>query len=294
MTCLTASDLSLLETLEQKLTADLSVTALAELERELFRLRCELSRADWESFCSEFPKRRLFPILQMGALTRKRLSGSELALPQDVFDTVLASPADDLISAWEQSLPASRSVRARMSYFSREIAEVIRVAVKPRILVLGAGQMREASDALYAGHLHHAEFAALEPDPAVQESVRRKYARQALQMEVDLSAFADAGRLFDLIYSPSWLDASDDPQALGWLAACMEMLRPGGRLLAANFTPASRDAGWMEACWNWRPFYRLEEDLAHLVISLKHPEVRGHAIFRDESGASAYLEIHLL
>jgi len=278
------------------LTSDLSVTVLAELERELFRLRCELSRADWEGFCSEFPKRNIFSILQTGALTRKRLCGAEFAVPGDVLDTVLAgSAAADTVSDWERSLPASRSVRARMSYFSREIAETIRVAVKPRILVLGAGQMREASDALCAMHLHHAEFVALESDPTMHQSLRRKYARQQLQLEEygwqDLPQLAG---LFDLIYSPSWLDATDDAQALRWLSVCMEMLRPGGRLLAANFTPGSRDAGWMEACWNWRPFYRSEEDLAQLVINLKHPEVRGHAVFRDESGASAFLEIHLL
>jgi len=298
VTCFTASDLSLLETLEQKLTADLSVTVLAELERELFRLRCELSRAEWDSFCLEFPKRSIFPLLQMGTLTRKRLSGSQL-VPPDVLDTVLSdSGPAHLISAWEHSLPASRSVRARVGYFSREIAEVIRIAVKPRILVLGAGQMREASDALYAMHLHHAEFVALEPDLASHKILQRKYPRQSLQLEKrgwrDLAEFAASAGLFDLIYSPSWLDATDDAQALAWLPACMEMLRPGGRLLAANFAPASRDAGWMEACWNWHPFYRSEEDLAQLVINLKHPEVRGHAIFRDESGASAYLEIHLL
>jgi cyclopropane fatty-acyl-phospholipid synthase-like methyltransferase len=82
---------------------------------------------------------------------------------------------------------------------------------------------------------------------------------------------------FDLIYSLSWLDSTDDEQALRWLSAAAELLRPGGRILAANFT----------SC-------RSEEQLAQLVIQLKHPQVRGHAVFRDESGTSAFLEIYSL
>ena len=306
MTCLTASGLSLLETLEQKLHADVSLSLLAELERELLRLRCDLIGREWETFCAQFPKRSIFNVLRSGNLTLRRLNDSNFAFPSDVLDVVMAdsfqarplvvhSPAH-LISAWEYSLPASRSIRARKAYFSREIAEVIRTAVKPRILILGAGQMREAGDAIYGTRLQHVEFVAIEPDSAVSKRLRRNYSRHQLRIETggwdDLADFTTGLGLFDLIYSASWLDSTDDLQAAEWLAAAVEMLRPGGRILAANFAPGSRDAGWIEACWNWHPFYRSEEHLAHLVMDLKHPEVRGHAMFRDESGASAYLEIH--
>ncbi len=312
MTCLTASDLSLLETIEQRLQTDVSVTLLAELERELFRLRCDFNGEEWEHFCTEFPKRSVFGVLQQGTLTLRRLTdcfkGSRLAFPANVLDTVLAdsfqarptvahSPVH-VINAWEYSLPASRSIRSRKAYFSREISEVLRTAVKPRILILGAGQMREAGDALSAAHAQHVEFVALEPDQAVRESLRRRYVQQRIEIrECDWNKpeyLADSSETFDLIYSTACLDSLDDRQVISWLSAGAEKLRPGGRILAANFTPGSRDAGWMEACWNWHPFYRCEEHLAQLVMDLKHPEVRGHAILRDESGASAYLEIHSL
>ena len=302
----TVSDLSLFETLEQKLNADVSVSLLAELERELLRLRCELDGDEWERFCKGFPKRSIYQVLRLGSLTLRRLTGAQFSFPADVLDIVMAdsfqarpsaarSPSH-LVSAWEYSLPATRSVRARKVHFSREIAEVIRTVVKPRILILGAGQMREAADSIYEAHHKHAQFVALEPDPASCERLRQTYRQGHLRLQKgnwnDLAGFVPHLGSFDLIYSPSWLDSTNDVQAISWLGSAVEMLRPGGRILAANFTPGSRDAGWIEACWNWHPFYRSEEDLARLVMELKHPEVRGHAMFRDESGASAYLEIH--
>jgi hypothetical protein len=295
----TNGDLALLEFLEEQLSADVSVSLLAEIERELLRLRSEWSGRYWKRFCREFPKRRLFEMLRMGTLTLKRLDHSSAACPADVLDLVMAdafparpyavpSPAH-VMNAWEYSLPVSRSVRARKVYFAREIAESIRTAIKPRILILGGGRLREADDAIRSAHLHNAEFIAVEEGGVSPYPVR-----------IENGSWSDLGQLsqklgeFDLIYSPAWLDSSDDIQAVDWLAAGVEMLRTSGRLLAANFAPGSRDAGWVEACWNWHPHYRSEEQLAHLVMELKSPSIRGHAVFRDESGASAFLEIHAL
>jgi hypothetical protein len=335
VTCLTASDLMLLETLEQQLSSNISVSLLAEIERELLRLRAELSVEDWRCFCAEFPNRRLFEILRMGTLTINRLRKPTSNCPSDVLDFVMAdsfpartslapSPAH-LMSAWEYSLPASRSVRARKVYFAREIAETIRTAVQPRILILGGGRLREADDAIQSAPLHHAQFVCLEQTSAERESDGRKWngfssdrrgfnpagtssgtaahywkAACPHALEIEEGIWSDLRRLsetmgrFDLIYSPSWLDSTDDSQALVWVGAAVEMLRTSGRLLAANFAPGARDAGWMEACWNWHPYYRSEEELAHLAMELKCASISGHAVFRDESGASAFLEIHAL
>ncbi len=307
MTCLTAGDLSLLETLEQRLSTGVSVSLLAEIERALLRLRSELSEPCWAEFCAEFPKRRLFQTLRSGNLALTNETGANRH-PEDLFDALMAdafpartsivsSPAH-LLNAWEYSLPASRSLRARKAYFGREIGEAIHTAIKPRILILGGGRLREADEAIHSAHLHHAQFVAVEQDADHMAYLRLTYLSRPL--EIENGSFSDLCRLslrlgeFDLIYSPAWLDFSDDSQAAAWLAAAVEMLRTGGRLLAANFAPDSRDAGWMEACWNLHPSYRSEEQLAQLAMDLKCSSIRGHAVFRDESGASAFLEIHAL
>ena len=301
----TVCELSLLETLEQKLQANVSVSLLAELERELLRLRSDLSAPEWKAFCDAFQNRSSFANLQLGAVSGRRLAGVDFDLTPAVLDVVLAEsfPArasmvpspTHTVSAWEFSLPASRSVRARKAYFAGEIAETIRTTVKPRILILGGGPLREANEPLQGAHLYHAEFVALSPEACHS---RVPSPSQPLRFEngnwSDLSRLRSSLGLFDLVYSFSWLDSTDDSQASEWLAAGAELLRTGGRLLAANFAPGSRDAGWIEAFWNWHPKYRSEEHLAHLAMNLKNPGIRGHAVSRDESGGSAFIEIHSL
>lgn len=308
MTCSTAGDLSLLETLEQRLSIGVSLTLLAEIERELLRLRSEFNESDWKCFCAEFPNRGLFQKLEVGTLALRRLDHSSSLRRADLLDLMTSdsfparpSPSPSsahLINAWEYSLPASRSMRARKTYFGREIAEAVRTTVRPRILILGGGRLREADDAIHSAHLHHAQFVALEQDADNSAYLGRTYFSHPLEIEKggssDLYRLSQRLGRFDLIYSLAWLDTSDDSQAAEWLAAAADMLRGGGRLLAANFAPGSRDAGWIEACWNVHPHYRSEEQLAQLSIELKCPSIRGHAVFRDESGASAFLEVHAL
>jgi phospholipid N-methyltransferase len=306
--CLTAGDLSPLKTLESKLQAGVSVSLLAELERALFRLRAEMDAAEWEFFCVEFPGRSIFEVVRLGKLSSKRLKKGEFSFPGDVLDVVMAdafqaresiqhSPAH-LVSAWEYSLPAVRSIRARKAYFSAEIADLIRTTVKPRILILGAGQAREADDAIRSSRIHHAEFVALEGSGELAEHLRRNYLAHPLKvMNLGWRDVAHSDLKlgwFDLIYSASWLDSTEDREAVSWLEGAASMLRPGGRIIASNFAPGSRDAGWIEACWNWHPHYRSEEQLARLALELKHPALGGHVVFQDESGAAAYLELHSL
>lgn len=296
----TASDLSLLENLEEKLKADVTVSLLAETERELLRLRSELGSGEWSDVCATFALRPIYDVLGLGALASRRLSGREFRLTADVVEAAMknafqARPslvvsAAHTVGAWEFSLPASRSMRARKEYFAREIAETIRTVVKPRILILGGNPWPEAEDAVEGAHLHHAQFVAVD--------VEGRGAGEVLRLEQgdwsDLERLSGSLGRFDLIYSTAWLDSTDDEQAADWLSYGIDMLRTDGRLLAANFAPGSRDAGWMEACWNWHPSYRDEEDLARLVMNLRNPGIRGHAISRDESGASAYLELYSL
>jgi SAM-dependent methyltransferase len=96
---------------------------------------------------------------------------------------------------------------------------------------------------------------------------------------------------FDLIYSAERLNLCCDEEALIWLEDAARLLRPGGRLIAANLTPGGRDAAYLDARWNLRPFYRDEHSLAHLASSLYDERLRGHAVFRDDTGAMAFLEI---
>jgi len=178
-----------------------------------------------------------------------------------------------------------------MAHFSEEIDEVVQSAVKPRILILGAGHLREADNAIQSARLHHAQFVALVQEASTSEVLRSTYRQHPLQVETgnwtDFSGLRDKLGTFDFIYSPHWLDWCDDRQAASWLRQAVEMLKAGGRLLAANSTAGSPDAGR-------HPHFRSEEQLAELIAELKTSSVRGHAVFRDPDGDSVFLEGHSL
>lgn len=293
---LTASDLSLLESLEKRLGTEVSVGLLADLERELLRLRAETNRREWQQFCAHFSERPVFQILGLADLREQRLDRL-MAAGFPARQTALPSPRH-VVSAWEYSLPMSRGLRARKVHMASEIAELIRSSVKPRILALGGGRLSEADEALKSGHLHGLQLVALGLQPEEGEYLRKHYAvncqRKQLQIEEGgWESLQDVGD-FELIYAPSLMDSTDDCQAAMWLEKAVECLRPGGRLLTANFRPGSREAGWIEACWNWHLHYRSEGELVELVVKLKCPAMRGHALFQDETGISTFLEIHAL
>ncbi len=279
-----ASDFSLLEALEQKLAVGVSLSLLTQVERELLRLRSQMNQEEWKRFCSEFRYRPIFEeTLRLDEVMADSFHARETMTP---------SPSHAM-NAWEYSLPMSRSLRARKLHLAREIAEVIRISPRPRILALSAGRMLEAEDALQSGHLHHAQFVALGQEPEECAYVRKRYAACCQREQLVVADDWDSTS-YDLIYAPFLLDSMEDSPAAMWLERAADRLRAGGRLLAANFAPGSRDQGWIEACWSWQPHYRSEEQLAELVMSLACPAVRGHALFRDETGVSTFLELYSL
>jgi len=88
---------------------------------------------------------------------------------------------------------------------------------------------------------------------------------------------------FDFIYSLNLLSELPDASVRQLLARLISMLRPGGRLLATNFTPENNELAIR------RLHLRTEYDVAHLVDGLTN--IVGHAVWRDSSERIVYLEI---
>ena len=69
------------------------------------------------------------------------------------------------------------------------------------------------------------------------------------------------------------------------------MLGPGGRLLIANFTPATHDAAFMETFMDWRLIYRTPQELRALADSIPGAEVAAIDQFCDENRHVAYMRV---
>jgi SAM-dependent methyltransferase len=96
---------------------------------------------------------------------------------------------------------------------------------------------------------------------------------------------------FDFIYASHLFDTLGTARARALVSKLVNALSPNGRLLIANLAPDVPDAAYLEACLNYWPNYRSEDDLARLVDAVPDRHISSQCVFRDESGYSVFLEL---
>jgi hypothetical protein len=69
------------------------------------------------------------------------------------------------------------------------------------------------------------------------------------------------------------------------------MLRPGGRLLVANFRPGVEDVGYMEAFMNWKLIYRDTAAMERVAASVPTNALAAHRVFDDATKTLVFLEL---
>jgi SAM-dependent methyltransferase len=280
------------------------VPALDSLRVELNRCRAESSPAEWRAFCAEtFSAESVhrYPLLRLikeGPLG----SGSGLIHNPLILDVIydlngvpgLLTPPANALRSWELHLDFCASLRARHFLFARELADLAKTVKAPRVLALGCGHLREGAIALTSDSMRASEIVAFDRDRACIDLIEREYDHPGLvTVSGSLRDFlndSNKGK-FDFIYVPTLLDKLEDSKAAVLLNALLGSLQPGGRLLAANFAPDLKDAAYLEACLDWWPFYRTEEELAALLETKSTQNLRGQAIFRDDSEGSVFLDL---
>ena len=95
----------------------------------------------------------------------------------------------------------------------------------------------------------------------------------------------------DLAYAAGLYDYLEADLARALTAALFRMLSPGGRLLIANFTPATYDAAFMETFMDWRLIYRTPEEVRSLAGSITPSEIAGIEQFSDDNRHVTYLRV---
>jgi len=96
---------------------------------------------------------------------------------------------------------------------------------------------------------------------------------------------------FDLIYAAGLYDYLGDDLARTLTAALFRMLRSGGRLLIANFTPATHDAAFMETFMDWRLIYRTAEEVRSLAGGISPTSVATLDQFFDDNRHVTYMRV---
>ena len=157
--------------------------------------------------------------------------------------------------------------------------------------------MREGGEALEAAAASGSELIAVDADPLALQFVAGRYCTSHLRLLQSsasglLRKSAGLGR-FDLIYSLYLLDSLHPVEAEQLIRLILSLLRPGGRMLVACSLPNVPDAAYMEACMDWWPVYRTEEEMACLTRFIAQDKIAGQIVFCDERFNTAFLEVEV-
>jgi SAM-dependent methyltransferase len=167
------------------------------------------------------------------------------------------------------------SVRYRRQLLQSLIDDTVVRHEQARVLSVAAGHCRELQGSLVESAGFGGEFVALDQDPLSCQEIARAHAGHAVRVvnqgvrelagSAQGSVLADALGSFDLIYSAGLYDYLPDALAKRLTRRLLAMLRPGGRLLIANFVPGGTGRGYMELFMDWTLVLRNEAAMRALA-----------------------------
>ena len=152
--------------------------------------------------------------------------------------------------------PMGLSVLLRRSLLLGYIDDTVAEKDGARILSVASGHCRELAGSLVEHTGFNGEFVALDQDPLSCDEVRRCHATHRVtvlnQSVRDLLARSGEGLgQFDLVYSAGLYDYLPEAMAGRLTSQLISLLKPGGRLLIANFVPGGSGRGYMELFMDW-------------------------------------------
>ncbi len=163
------------------------------------------------------------------------------------------------------------SVRYRRALLNTMIDETAAQTPNYQILSVASGHCRELENSLVLDDRYVGNFVALDQDEESCKTVQADYAAKApnkisvVNQSVKALLSQDhplKDQSFHFIYSAGLYDYLNEGAALALTTALRKMLKPGGRLLIANFVPESESRGYAEAFMDWKLIYRSPAELA--------------------------------
>jgi extracellular factor (EF) 3-hydroxypalmitic acid methyl ester biosynthesis protein len=190
---------------------------------------------------------------------------------------------------------ACEGVRSRRGFIAGLLDRLVEEVHCPHVLSIGAGHLREAALSAAVKRRKFGRFLALDSDATSLEEVERSYGRfgverAAASIRQLLMQKINPG-LFDLVYSTGLFDYLQQPFAQRLALLMFRMLRPGGRLVVANFLPGIPDLGYMESYMAWMLIYRTRLEMMSISAEIPQELIRDIRIFAEENQNIIFLQI---
>jgi SAM-dependent methyltransferase len=190
---------------------------------------------------------------------------------------------------------ACEGVRARRAFIAGLLDRLTDDIRRPQVLSIAAGHLREAHLSAAVKRRKLGRFVALDSDRESLKEIERTYGRcgvqtcagtirQLLLHKVDLGSF-------DLVYSTGLFDYLQPAAAQRLAGAMFQMLRPGGRMVVANFLPGIPDQGYMESYMDWKLVYRTRQDILEICAAIPQAAIRELRILAEENQNILFLQV---
>ena len=173
------------------------------------------------------------------------------------------------IYAYTSEAATSVAGRERRDILASTVDETARRVANAEVLAIACGHMREAelSEALREGKLKR--WIGLDQDPMSVGIVNRDLAGTAVEAR-DGSVRGLLRRAyplgtFDLVYASGLYDYLPSPVGIRLLQRAMEMVKPGGEFLFANFSDEITTDGYMETFMDWPLILRSADDMWDII-----------------------------
>jgi SAM-dependent methyltransferase len=206
-----------------------------------------------------------------------------------------APPVGRRVFDYTTAAPASEGVRARRAWVARRIDALAERKEKPHVLAIAAGHLREANLSAAIRRNRLGRLVALDADGESLQEVEGRYGRFGVetvpaQFRRLLSNRCELGQ-FDLVYSTGLFDYLDQRIGRRLVSTMFQMLRPGGRLIVANFLPGIHDIGYMEAYMDWMLIYRDRRQMIELTMDIPEEEIARVQLLSEENRNIIFLEV---
>jgi SAM-dependent methyltransferase len=249
---------------------------------QLHDIRQKFGVAVWQRLIPHIQAHRSAELLQQCPFTRwsvekpRGYSGDAGLIdfiykhPATAAEVAKSTPLGLEIFEYTINAPGPVAVRERRDILTRHVDQTAaRVGLSTEVLAIAAGHLREAETSVALSEGSIKRWTALDQDPQSIGSVLRQFQGTSVE-PVDGSVRGLLTRKhklgsFDLIYAAGLYDYLTDNVALRLTRICLEMLKPGGVFLFANFSDEMADDGYMESFMHWELIQRSEAEMWRLA-----------------------------
>lgn len=280
-----------------------SERALGDLCARLYELRSSSSPSQWASIGESCRAHPIFEAILQDPLSRQayekpRGYAGDANLMDLIYSTQSPAGVSTLgkrIHSFIKRRPCTLGARARRLKLAALIHRTLGETENPEILSVACGHMREAR-MLSTQRLDRAErIVAFDQDEASLSEISRSLGDCSALSVVPgsvrrlIAGKQDLGK-FDLIYSLGLFDYLEQSVSRRLTRVLFDALKPGGRLVIANFLPME-DSAFMEAFLEWNLIYRTPAEILDMAGGIGSRPVSDTNYAGEPTGTVGFLEL---